>query len=153
MTNAKEPTLSVEGVADASPAPAAPQTPSQQIIRASMQPETLEYVKDSGGKGTLGVRRPGPLAEYRIVEAVGPALSSNQAYMQMINPLIYLESLDGVPEPMPSSKLEIEALLMRLGHAGQERLGMWHFEKVISPMMQAMNDVEKAARERDAVKN
>lgn len=136
----------------ASDAPAL-ETPSQQIVRSALQPETIAYTKDDGEPGTLDVRRPNALAEFRIVEAVGPATAANSTYMQMINPLIYLGAMDGQPEPMPSTKAEVEALLLRLGHAGLEALSMWHFQKVIAPMMQAMEDAEKAARDKAALKN
>lgn len=146
--NASGPKLTVTDAAGG-----ASDTPSQQIVRAAMTPKTLEYVKDDGAPGTLDVRRPSPLAEFRLVEAVGPQTAANATYMQMVNPLIYVAALDGQPEPLPSSKLEVEALLMKLGHAGLERLSLWHFETVLAPMMQAMDEAEKSARDKATLKN
>lgn len=68
------------------------------------------------GAGTLqiGLKRPGVLREFQIVEIVGDS-AKNDVYMAMIMPLLWVVSIDNDPEAPISSKRELEALISRLG--------------------------------------
>jgi hypothetical protein len=149
--NASAPNLSIKDTSEGG-ASSAPLTPSEQLIKNAIKAEVLDYTKDDGTPGSIGVRRPDALAQFRIVEAAG-ASSSNGAYMDMINPLVYVGALDGTPEALPSTKTEIEAMLLRLGHAGQERLFGWYAINIIQPMMDSMGAAAKAEREKALLKN
>jgi hypothetical protein len=73
-------------------------------------------VKDARGR-MLTLRKPPLIAEFRMAEAAG-ASSSNQAYMNMLMPLIYLAAIDGQPVEQPRTKREVEALIALADHDG-----------------------------------
>ena len=85
--------------------------------------ENILTITAENGK-IIGVKYPGPLAQYRFVEALGDA-SANRVYLGMMLPLIYLHSIDGVVTPLPSSKLQAEGLIERLGEEGIIALSQW----------------------------
>jgi hypothetical protein len=72
-------------------------------------------VTDSAGR-TITLQKPSMLAQYRLVEALGET-ASNQVYMNMVLPLIYVTSIDGTPAPS-TKKIQIEALIQRLDEHG-----------------------------------
>lgn len=125
-------------------APAA-EPPSRQLIRQAIKEEKIP-VEDGR---TLTVRKPGVLAQYRLIEAVGPEAAANQTYMQMINPLLYLGAIDDDPVHLPVSKREVEALIYRLDDDGLGALMAWYVGNVVAPTMDAI----KAAEEAAALKN
>jgi hypothetical protein len=103
-----DPTLTVTQ-SGADPAPAAPApTASQQLID---QAKAQVVVTDAKGRAIV-LRKPGVLAQYRLVEMLG-ASASNQAYMGMVLPLTFVESIDGDPVVI-GTKRELEALIQRL---------------------------------------
>lgn len=88
-------------------------TPAQQVLeRAS---STCEVVDARGRKIVL--KRPGPLAEYRFVEILGQS-ASNDRYLSMTLPLLYVTSIDGEAIPAPVNKRELEALIKLLDEPG-----------------------------------
>lgn len=88
-------------------------TPSQELI-ASVSDETT--VKDANGR-VITLKKPGVLAQFKLVEVLGDT-SSNQVYMGMVMPLIFVSAIDGDPVQTPRSKLQVEALIQRLDEAG-----------------------------------
>ncbi|MCK4121404.1 hypothetical protein HFK83_03340 [Ralstonia pseudosolanacearum] len=89
-------------------------SPSEQLIKAAAAEVT---VQDDKGR-TLSLRKPGVLAQYRLVEAVGPEAAKNEVYMAMIMPLIYVASVDGNPVIMPTNKRQVDALIQMLDEEG-----------------------------------
>lgn len=89
-------------------------TPTAQIV-AKAQSEVVLPPDDKGRVFTL--RKPGALAQFRLVEALGDT-ASNQTYMGMVLPLIYLAKIDGEDVLPPISKREVEALIQRLDDEG-----------------------------------
>ena len=73
-------------------------------------------VTDSRGR-VLRLKRPNALAQYRLVDALGPS-AENRVYLSMCIPLIYLDGIDGEPVAQPATKLQIEALIQRLDDPG-----------------------------------
>lgn len=130
-----------EAPADAPAAPAA-QSPSADLIQRATLDETLP---DRAGR-KIKVRKPGPLAQFRIVEAAGPEAAANAAYMQMVNPLIYVYEIDGLPVHLPANKREIEALITQLGEDGLDVLMLWYIRVIIGPMQEAIAAEEQKAR-------
>jgi hypothetical protein len=120
----------------------APATPSAQLVRQALKEE---LVTDAKGRKIL-MRKPSVLAQFRIVEAVGPQVAANQTYMQMINPLIYVGAIDGVPVALPTSLLETEALIARLDDEGLNAAMSWYVANVISPTLEAIQAEEAKAR-------
>lgn len=88
-------------------------SPSAQLIKAAAS-EAL--VTDETGR-VIKLKKPGVLAQYRLIEALGDS-ASNAVYVRMVLPIIYVASIDGDPVTVPSSKMQVEALIQRLDEAG-----------------------------------
>lgn len=88
-------------------------TPSEQAV-AKAQAEV--QITDSQGR-SITLKKPGVLAQYRLIEALGDA-AKNEVYTAMVLPLIFVAAIDGDPVFQPASKREIEALIQRLDEAG-----------------------------------
>ena len=91
-----------------------PETPTKAAVKSAAQ---LVYVTDSTGR-RLGLRRVPFLEEFRIVEAVGAERAANQAYMGMLQPLLFIAEIDGDQLDFPRTHAQIEALIQRAGHEG-----------------------------------
>lgn len=134
---------------DPEAAPAAPATPSAQIIAEALKEDTITF----GAGRVMSVRKPSTLTKYRIVAALGSELSANQVYMSMVEPLLWVSQLDGQPVFMPTSELQIEGLITQIGDDGMDALTTWYMINVMGPVMQAMDAAKAQAREREQVKN
>jgi hypothetical protein len=89
------------------------QTPSQQLIAEATREAV---VKDKAGR-SITLTRPGALAQFRIVKALGD-LAANSTYMQMVFPLLFVTAIDGEATLFPRSDLEVEAIIQRLDEDG-----------------------------------
>ncbi len=90
-------------------------SPSEELIaKASAE----QLVEDSTGR-VITLRKPGVLAQYRLVELLGKA-AENQVYMGMVLPLLYVAAINDDRLPALSNKREVEALIQRLDEAGIE---------------------------------
>ena len=110
--------------------------PSEQVIAKSLS--EIEIVDARGRKLTL--KKPGVLAQYRLVEMLGNT-AANQTYVGMVLPLIYLSEIDGVSVPQPVSKRELEALIQRLDEDGIEAVST----NVMQSFGKSDPDADKAA--------
>lgn len=128
--------------------PPADESPSAELIRKAMQDEVIT---DERGRA-LKMRKPSVLAQYRLIEALGE-LASNQTYMQMVNPLLYLGEIDGAQVFLPKNKKEVEALIQRLDDEGLAAVMGWYIANVIGPTSDAIEAATKAAEEKAALKN
>lgn len=105
--------------------------PSAQIIKAAANEVS---VTDSAGR-KITLRNPGPLAQFRLIEAAGDS-ASNRVYMSMVLPLAYVTTIDGAPVPAICTKAQLEALIQRLDNHGLEAVvtGMSeHFSSQSNP--------------------
>lgn len=103
-------------------------SPSQQVIAKAVQEVN---VTDSRGR-VITLKKPGPLAQYRLVEAIGDS-AKNEVYMGMILPMIFISKIDGDPVLLPNTKAQVEALIQRLDDEGIDavmRGVQEHFGKV-----------------------
>lgn len=75
-------------------------------------------VTDAKGR-SITLKRPALLAQFRLVEAAGDS-ATNAAYMNMIRPLLFVTAIDGEFVPPPTSKMQIESLIQRVGEEGYE---------------------------------
>lgn len=91
------------------------ETPTEQVVKGALS-ETI--VTDRQGRH-ITLRKPGVLAQYRIVEVLG-ASAKNEVYMGMVLPLLYVAAIDEHAVGQPASKGEVEALIQRLDEAGIE---------------------------------
>jgi hypothetical protein len=85
-------------------------------IEPVLNGDTLVMPVKDGRKLTLTY--PGPLAQYKLVLAMGAEAADNTRFCHMCLPLIYLSAIDGAPVFLPTSLLQINALIERLGHKG-----------------------------------
>jgi len=88
--------------------------PTEQIIKDSVEESTCT---DGNGR-VIKLKKPGALAQFRLVAALGDELSSNRTYMSMVLPLIYVAAIDGDNVSQPKNLLQIEALIQRLDETG-----------------------------------
>ncbi|WP_454751692.1 hypothetical protein [Cupriavidus necator] len=89
-------------------------TPSQEIVAAA----ATEVIVDDARGRKLTLKKPGLLAQFRLTEAMGPDAAENGAYRAMCMPLMWVVAIDGERVNLPTSKLEIEALIQRLEDDG-----------------------------------
>lgn len=89
-------------------------TPVEQLLSAAKR--TVEITDGLGRRIVL--RKSGPLAQFKLVEALGET-ASNGTYLSMCNPLLFISSIDGDAVSM-RTKREIETLIDRLGDEGCE---------------------------------
>lgn len=116
--------------------------PSEDLVRAALKQE--EITDERGRK--IVMRKPGVLAQFRLIQAVGPETAANDTYMRMINPLLYVGSIDGEEVFPPASLREVELLIQRLDDEGLGAAMAWYMANVIGPTMEAMAAAEKAAQ-------
>ncbi|WP_331693489.1 hypothetical protein [Pandoraea sputorum] len=90
-------------------------SPSDEIVKAAVAEHT---VQDTSGRALL-LRKPGILAQYRLIEALGDS-AKNEAYMAMVMPLLFVGAINGDAVPPLRTKSEVEALIQRLDDAGVE---------------------------------
>lgn len=91
------------------------QTPTAQLIAKAAQEVT---VTDSKGR-VISIRKPGILAQYRIIETMGKS-ADIETYRGMVTPLIWISAIDSDPVAQPVNKLQLEALIQRVGDEGLE---------------------------------
>lgn len=112
------------------------ETPSQSIVKAANKAVT---VTDTKGR-SLGVRKMPLLDRMRMFEAIGPENSKNEAYVGYAALACSVVSIDGEEVSRPTSKIQLEALLQRLGDEGINAVAD-HFE---SEAKAAVADAEAA---------
>ncbi|MCA3183920.1 MULTISPECIES: hypothetical protein [unclassified Cupriavidus] len=89
-------------------------TPSQQIVAAAA---AEVVVKDAKGRA-LTLRKPGLLAQFRLIEAMGAESAANDVYRMMCMPLLCLVAIDGEAILQPTTKMQLEALIQRVEEDG-----------------------------------
>lgn len=87
--------------------------PSEELIAQA----TAEVVVVDAKSRRITLKKPGVLAQYRLVEILGDT-ASNQTYMNMVLPLIYVTKIDEEDLQALSSKRQIDALIQRLDEDG-----------------------------------
>lgn len=121
---------------------APPPSASADLVREALKETTLT---DATGRSIV-VRKPGVLASYRIIEAVGAEAAANQTYMAMVAPLIYVAKIGEDPIFLPTSKDEVEALIQTLDEPGLEAVMAWYVKNVIEPVMDEAKRASEAAK-------
>ncbi len=89
------------------------ETPTAQAIRQAIKEH---IVTDSEGR-SIKLRRPGVLAQYRLIEILEHR-AKNETYMNLVMPLLFVCEIDGDPVFQPTGMIEIEALIQRLDDHG-----------------------------------
>lgn len=91
------------------------ETPTEQLLSKAA---AIVSITDSKGR-VIVLKKPGVLAQYRILEVAGTS-SGNEAYMNMVLPLIFVVEIDGAPKAQPTNKTQLEALIQELDEHGIE---------------------------------
>ncbi|MGI4776956.1 MAG: hypothetical protein ACRYGA_02365 [Janthinobacterium lividum] len=90
------------------------ETPSQQVVAAA---NTEVVVKDTAGR-SITLKKPGVLAQFKMIEMLGGDTAQNQTFVNMVFPLMYITAIDGDNVPRCSTRLELDALIQRLDEHG-----------------------------------
>ena|SRR5690348_9865160 len=90
-------------------------TPSQEATASAVQ--TFE-ITDAEKNRKITLRKPSVIAQYRLIGLLGNDLASNQVFVAMALPLIYVSAIDDQPVVMPVKYSELEALIQRLDESG-----------------------------------
>jgi hypothetical protein len=90
------------------------ESPVQQLIAQS---DEQHQVTDSKGR-VITLKEPGVLQEYKFVELVGGEAAMNPVWMNMTMPLTYVTAIDDFRVFPPTSRLQVDALIERLGRHG-----------------------------------
>ena len=91
-----------------------PETATAQAVKAAMREAIVE---DARGR-VITLRKPPVLAQFQLVEALGPKTAQNNTYVSMCLPLLFVAQIDDVPVYLPNSKAEMEALIQLLDEDG-----------------------------------
>ena len=89
-------------------------TPSAAILANAAETRT---VVDSLGR-RLSLRGLTALDRLRIFKAAGAELALNQPWLAMASLASSVTAIDDIPIPMPTTEVQIEALIARLGDRG-----------------------------------
>ena len=89
-------------------------TPSAELIKAA---QVEVEVTDSTGR-KIKLRKPGVLAQYRLVKAIGAESAANTTLVQMYLPVLYVAQIGEEVVFPPSTEREVEAVISLLDEAG-----------------------------------
>ncbi|MGC8703724.1 MAG: hypothetical protein ACP5RV_12465, partial [Thiomonas sp.] len=90
-----------------------------KVVDVQAKPADVE-VTDALGR-VLTLRRPNVLAQYQLVKMLGADVASNQVYLSMVMPLLYLQKIDGEAANFANVR-EMEAMIQRLDEEKMEAL-------------------------------
>lgn len=76
-----------------------------------------EQIVDAKGR-VLVLRDLNVLEQVRLLRAIGPAQSENQPYVNMVQAVATVLSVDGVPLPAMVNERSIDACIERVGEEG-----------------------------------
>lgn len=122
------------------PKGAEPTSIGDQLANALAETHTVTDVRGR----VFVLRKPQPLAQFRLVRLLDPDAAQNQAYVMMLFPLLFVHKIDEELVPFPQSEREIEGLISQLDQDG------------LDAVMAAIKDhwgAEASPADRDAVKN
>jgi hypothetical protein len=102
--------------------PARAAAPADQTLpsKVLMSDAAAEHVVVDKTGRQITLKKPGLLAQYRLVKMVGGEAASNAVYMNMILPVTFVVAIDGLPVPAPATQSALEALIQRLDEHGLE---------------------------------
>lgn len=93
-------------------------TPSDTILASARQ--THQVVDRQGRRIT--VKTLSALDTLRLLKAAGPVLAENQPWLSIATLAISVIEIDQIPVPAPTSEVQIEAVVERLGDDGLEAI-------------------------------
>lgn len=90
------------------------ETPSTQMIKSA---SAEVVVTDARGRA-ITLKKPGVLAQFRMIEMLGAAAAANQVFVNMVLPVTFVTAIDGDPVSRCSTRGELDALIQRLDEEG-----------------------------------
>jgi hypothetical protein len=95
------------------------------------------FVTDAKGR-KIKIQAPDVLFESRLIRMVGQESAMNTAYMYgYCMPAVNAVEIDGEPVKFPTSVLQLEAIITRLGHDGLNAILSYQKQKVDELVAQA----------------
>ena len=88
--------------------------PMQQVTRDA----NFQVVVDVGDGRKVTLRRPGVLAQFKMIEMLGPEASMNSVFVNMVFPITYVIAIDGEPVSRITTRPQLDALIQQLDEAG-----------------------------------
>lgn len=88
--------------------------PTQQVTRDANFQVVVDV--DDGRKITL--RRPGVLAQFKMIEMLGAEASLNSVFVNMVFPITYVIAIDGEPVSRITTRPQLDALIQQLDELG-----------------------------------
>src|ERR1700712_442980 len=95
------------------------ETPSETIVKAAGQPQTRT---DAAGR-IIGIKKMQALDRLKMFEVVGAENARNEPYLGYAALAFHVSSIDGEPVNRPTNKIQLEALIQRLGDDGMNAVG------------------------------
>lgn len=89
------------------------ESPSEEVVKKANK---IFYVTDARGR-RLGLKKPGILAQYRLVEMLGTS-AQNSTFMGMLLPITFVCEIDEDSVSFPASRRELDALIQRVDEDG-----------------------------------
>lgn len=112
-------------------------TPSEELVEEA---STVVDVTDVNGR-KLTLKRPNVLAQYRLIEVVGPETAQNSVYMSMAMPVFWVQAINGEKIAQPRSKPALEALISRLDDEGLQAV-IDHMVEIGAPVDEEQAEVD-----------
>jgi hypothetical protein len=94
-------------------------TPSETIVKAANRPATRT---DATGRA-IGIKKMQALDRLKMFEVVGADNARNEPYLGYAALAFHVSSIDGEPVSRPTNKIQLEALIQRLGDDGMNAVG------------------------------
>ena len=88
------------------------ESPSAQVVASS-----AEVVVTASGGMKITLKKPGVLAQFKLVELLGES-ASNTAFVSMCLPLIFVTAIDGDPVSRITTRVALDGLIARLDEEG-----------------------------------
>lgn len=106
--------------------------PSQQVTRDA----NYQVNVDASDGRTITLRKPGVLAQFKMIEMLGGETAANQVFVNMVLPVMYVTAIDGEAVSRITTRIQLDALIQQLDESGIEAvmLGVpMHFGGLADP--------------------
>lgn len=94
-------------------------SPSEQVVKAA---SAVVTVNDDRGRA-ISIKKLGPVERMRMFKVIGPDGARNEAYLSIAALAFLVVSIDGEDVIRPTSELQVEAIIQRLGDEGLDAVG------------------------------
>ena len=88
--------------------------PTQQVTRDA----NFQVVVDADDGRKITLRRPGVLAQFKMIEMLGAETAMNHVFVNMVFPVTYVIAIDGEPISRITTRPQLDALIQQLDEDG-----------------------------------